>query len=237
VSTLQPAPDGSQNLQLVRSDGEPPRVLVVDDEQSLAEVLGSVLRREGWTARTAYTGLDAVRVAREFVPDAVVLDVMLPDLDGLEVCRRLRAERVWSPVLMLTARAAVPDRVDGLDAGADDYLAKPFSFDELLARLRALKRRGGTARPSVLAVGPLTLDPASHVVQRGADVIALSAKEFAILETLMRHAGEVLSRYQLLQPGLGTDTTTVPATITDPETFPQNFNPPVIINPRGRHHH
>jgi two-component system OmpR family response regulator len=131
--------------------------------------------------------------------DAIVLDLMLPGLDGVEVCRQLRASGVWSPVLMLTARDAVGDRVAGLDAGADDYLPKPFSFSELLARLRALARRGAAERPSVLEVGDLRLDPATRQVSRGDVDIHLSGKEFALLETFMRRPGEVLSRYQLLE--------------------------------------
>jgi two-component system OmpR family response regulator len=129
----------------------------------------------------------------------VVLDLMLPGLDGIEVCRRLREEGVWAPVLMLTARDAVEDRVAGLDAGADDYLPKPFSFAELLARLRALARRGGAERPAVLEVGGVRLDPATRQVWRGEIEIQLSGKEFAILETFMRRPGQVLSRYQLLE--------------------------------------
>jgi two-component system OmpR family response regulator len=131
--------------------------------------------------------------------DAIVLDLMLPGVDGIEVCRRVRESGVWAPVLMLTARDAVEDRVAGLDAGADDYLPKPFSFAELLARLRALVRRGSGERPAVLEVGDLRLDPATRQVWRGAAQIKLSAKEFALLETFMRRSGQVLSRYQLLE--------------------------------------
>lgn len=131
--------------------------------------------------------------------DAIVLDVMLPGMDGFEVVRRLRSEEVWAPVLMLTARDAVADRVAGLDNGADDYLTKPFSFDELLARLRALARRGPVERPAVLTVGDLELDPAGMSVCRGGEDIALSAKEFALLEVFMRRPGKVLDRYLLLE--------------------------------------
>lgn len=138
-------------------------------------------------------------MARAVEYDAIVLDLMLPGIDGIEVCRRLRADQVWSPVLMLTARTAVGDRVAGLDSGADDYLPKPFVFDELLARLRALARRGLAPRPAVLAVGDLSLDPATREVRRGDVVIALSAKEFALLETLMRRPDRVLSRFDLLE--------------------------------------
>ena len=131
--------------------------------------------------------------------DAIVLDVMLPGIDGFETCRRLREQGIWAPVLMLTARDAVEDRVAGLDGGADDYLTKPFSFAELLARLRALARRGPVERPAVLEVGDLRLDPAARRVWRGDSEVSLSAKEFQLLETFMRHPGEVLSRYQLLE--------------------------------------
>ena len=131
--------------------------------------------------------------------DAIVLDVMLPGIDGFETCRRLRADEIWAPVLMLTARDSVEDRVEGLDGGADDYLAKPFSFSELSARIRALFRRGSPERPAILRVGDLAVDPAGRRVTRGETEIDLSAKEFALLETFMRHPGEVLSRLQLLE--------------------------------------
>ncbi|HET7045013.1 MAG TPA: response regulator transcription factor, partial [Gaiellaceae bacterium] len=144
-------------------------------------------------------GEDALWMARAHDYDAIVLDVMLPGIDGFETCRNLREADVWAPVLMLTARDAVEDRVAGLDEGADDYLVKPFSFAELLARLRALHRREPLERPIVLEVGDLRLDPATREVARGGEPIELSAKEFALLEILMRRAGEVLSRYQLLE--------------------------------------
>jgi two-component system OmpR family response regulator len=175
------------------------RVLVVEDEPKIAALLRRGLSEEGHSTDVATCGEDALWMSEAHEYDTIVLDVMLPGIDGFETCRRLRSAKVWAPVLMLTARNEIADRVAGLDVGADDYLAKPFSFDELVARLRALHRRGATARPSIVEVGPLTLDPASHEVRRGGDVIALSAKEFAILETLMRHAGEVLTRYQLLE--------------------------------------
>jgi two-component system OmpR family response regulator len=175
------------------------RVLVVEDEPKIAALLRRGLSEEGHPTDVATCGEDALWMSQSHEYDAILLDVMLPGIDGFETCRRLRDADVWAPVLMLTARNEIADRVAGLDVGADDYLAKPFSFEELLARLRALNRRGGSARPSVVEVGPLVLDPAAHEVRRGDDVIALSAKEFAILETLMRHAGEVLSRYQLLE--------------------------------------
>jgi two-component system, OmpR family, response regulator len=175
------------------------RVLVVEDEPKIAALLRRGLAEEGHPTDIATSGEDALWMSQAHDYDAIVLDVMLPEIDGFETCRRMRAADVWAPVLMLTARNAIADRVAGLDVGADDYLAKPFSFDELLARLRALRRRTGSARPSVIEVGPLTLDPASREVQRDGVPITLSAKEFALLETLMRHPGEVLSRYQLLE--------------------------------------
>ena len=157
------------------------------------------LEEEGIAVDVTGRGEDAVWMAGSTEYDAVVLDVMLPGLDGIEVCRRLRADEVWTPVLMLTARDAVEDRVAGLDGGADDYLVKPFSFDELLARLRALARRGAGERPVVLEAGDLRLDPAARRVTRGDVEIPLSPKEFALLETLMRRPGLPLSRLQLLE--------------------------------------
>jgi two-component system OmpR family response regulator len=137
-------------------------------------------------------------MARAVDYDAIVLDVMLPGVDGFDVCRRLRGDGVWTPVLMLTARDAIEDRITGLDTGADDYLTKPFSFDELLARLRALTRRAPAERPAVLEVGDLRLDPAAHKAWRGVQELDLSAKEFALLEVFMRRAGIALTRTQLL---------------------------------------
>jgi two-component system OmpR family response regulator len=175
------------------------RVLVVEDEPKIAALLRRGLSEEGHPTDVAGRGEDALWMAEAHAYDVIVLDVMLPGIDGFETCRRLRAADVWTPVLMLTARNAIEDRVAGLDVGADDYLAKPFSFDELLARLRALQRRGAVERPSVVEVGSLSLDPASRELRRDGTLIPLSAKEFALLEALMRHAGEVLSRYQLLE--------------------------------------
>jgi two-component system, OmpR family, response regulator len=175
------------------------RILVVEDELKMAGLLRRGLLEEGHAADVARTGDDALWMAAAVEYDAVVLDLMLPGLDGVEVCRRLRERGIWSPVLMLTARDGVEDRVAGLDAGADDFLPKPFSFAELLARLRALGRRGAAERPTVLEVGDLRLDPATREVRRGEAEIRLSAKEFALLETFMRRPGEVLSRYQLLE--------------------------------------
>ena len=165
----------------------------------MAGLLRRGLVEEGYATDVAATGRDAFWMAASVDYDAIVLDVMLPEVDGFEVCRRLRSRGIWAPVLMLTARDAVDDRVAGLDAGADDYLPKPFAFDELLARLRALVRRGAPARPTSLEVGDLRLDPATHQVWRAGHEIDLSAKEFALLETMMRRPGQALSRYQLLE--------------------------------------
>jgi two-component system OmpR family response regulator len=175
------------------------RVLIVEDEVKLAALIRRGLREEGMLADVAVKGEDALWMAGATQYDAIVLDVMLPGLDGFEVCRRLRDDGVWSPVLMLTARDAVEDRVAGLDGGADDYLVKPFVFAELVARLRALGRRGPVERPAVLEAGDLRLDPAARSVQRGDAEIALSAKEYALLETFLRRPGQVLDRFQLLE--------------------------------------
>jgi two-component system OmpR family response regulator len=175
------------------------RVLVVEDDLKMASLLRRGLLEEGLAADVARTGDDALWMAEATEYDAIVLDVMLPGTDGFEVCRRLRESGRWSPVLMLTARDAVEDRVAGLDAGADDYLTKPFSFAELLARLRALARRAPLERPTVLESGDLRLDPATRRAWRGDVEIGLSTKEFTLLETFMRRPGEVLSRYQLLE--------------------------------------
>jgi two-component system, OmpR family, response regulator len=175
------------------------RVLIVEDEVRMAGLIRRGLTNEGLAADVAGTGEDALWMAQAHPYDAIVLDVMLPGLNGFETCRRLRSDGVWAPVLMLTARDSVEDRVAGLDTGADDYLVKPFAFAELLARLRALARRGELERPSVLEVGDLRLDPAARTVVRDSTEIVLSAKEFALLETFMRRPGEVLSRLQLLE--------------------------------------
>jgi two-component system OmpR family response regulator len=175
------------------------RILVVEDEPKLAALLRRGLVEEGLVTDVTGSGDDALWMAAATEYDAIVLDVMLPGTDGFEVCRRLRENGVWSPVLMLTARDAVEDRVAGLDAGADDYLTKPFSFAELLARLRALARRQPVERPAVVQVGDLRLDPATRRVWRGDAEIPLSTKEFCLLETFLRRPGQVLSRYQLLE--------------------------------------
>ena len=175
------------------------RVLIVEDDTKLAGLVRRGLEREGMAVDLAGSGEDALPRAQATEYDAIVLDVMLPGMDGFEVCRRLRLEEVWSPVLMLTARDGVRDRVAGLDAGADDYLTKPFSYAELLARLRALFRRGRSERPTELRVGTLRLDPATRRAWREETEIELSAKEYAVLETFMRRPGQVLSRFQLLE--------------------------------------
>jgi two-component system OmpR family response regulator len=175
------------------------RVLVVEDDARMGAAIRRGLRFEGLVVDLAGSGDEALRLVGAIDYDAIVLDVMMPGLDGFETCRRLRADGVWIPVLMLTARDAVEDRVRGLDGGADDYLTKPFSLAELMARLRALVRRGPVERPSVLEVGTLGLDPASREVRRGEQEIVLSAREFALLETFMRRPGQVLTQLQLLE--------------------------------------
>ena len=175
------------------------RVLVVDDDVQMAGAIRRGLRYEGLVVDVASGGEEALRVVGTTEYDVVVLDVLMPGLGGFETCRRLREEGRWMPVLMLTARDSVEDRVRGLDGGADDYLTKPFSLAELTARLRALVRRGPVERPSVVEVGDLCLDPAAREVRRGEVEIRLSAKEFALLETFMRRPGQVLSHGQLLE--------------------------------------
>ena len=175
------------------------RALVVEDDVKMAALIRRGLVEEGYAADVARTGEEALWMARATPYDAIVLDVMLPGRNGLEVCRSLRESGVWSPILMLTARDGVEDKVSGLDSGADDYLSKPFSFAELLARLRALTRRGPSERPAVLEVGTLRLDPATRQAWRGEAEVDLSAKEFALLETFMRNPGDVLTRLDLLE--------------------------------------
>jgi two-component system, OmpR family, response regulator len=175
------------------------RALVVEDEVKMAALIRRGLVEEGYAADVARTGEEALWMACATPYDAIVLDVMLPGRNGLEVCRSLRESGVWSPILMLTARDGVEDKVSGLDSGADDYLSKPFSFAELLARLRALTRRGPSERPAVLEVGTLRLDPATRQAWRGEAEVDLSTKEFALLETFMRNPGDVLTRLDLLE--------------------------------------
>ncbi len=187
--------------KLQRLDGTPVRVLVVDDEPNLTELLAMALRYEGWEVKAAASGTEAVRTAREFQPDAVVLDMMLPDFDGLEVLRRMRADNSAVPVLFLTAKDAVEDRVAGLTAGGDDYVTKPFSLEEVVARLRALMRRTAVVADessSLLVVGDLTMDEDSHEVTRACREINLTATEFELLRYLMRNPRRVLSKAQIL---------------------------------------
>src|SRR4051794_36980273 len=174
-------------------------VLVVEDEVKMAALIRRGLSEEGLTVDIAGTGEEGIGMARSSSYDAIVLDVILPGIDGFETCRELRGEGIWSPVLMLTARGALEDRISGLDDGADDYLTKPFSFAELLARLRALARRGQAERPTVVEVGDLRLDPATRQVWRGEAEIELSAKEFTLLEAFMHNPGHVLTRTRLLE--------------------------------------
>lgn len=186
---------------LTRADGSPLRVLVVDDEVNIAELLAMALRYEGWEIGIAHTGRAAVSTAKELRPDAIVLDMMLPDFDGLEVLRRVRQQQPDVPVLFLTARDSVEDRVAGLTAGGDDYVTKPFSLEEVVARLRGQLRRAGATRrreSPVLTVGDLSLDEESREVFRGGDEIALTATEFELLRFLMRNPRRVLSKAQIL---------------------------------------
>ncbi len=188
-------------MELTRPDGTPVRVLVVDDEVNIAELLSMALRYEGWEVRMAHTGSKAVSTAKEFQPDAVVLDVMLPDFDGLEVLRRMRAASSDVPVLFLTAKDAVEDRVAGLTAGGDDYVTKPFSLEEVVARLRALMRRSGVravTATNVLTVGDLTMDEDSREVHRAGQEVSLTATEFELLRYFMRNPRRVLSKAQIL---------------------------------------
>ena len=188
--------------ELRRADGSPLRILAVDDEQMLTDLLAMALRMEGWEVRTASSGLEALQVAREFEPDALVLDIMMPDLDGMSVLRRLRESGNFVPVLFLTAKDAVADRIAGLTAGGDDYVTKPFSLEEIIARLRAIIRRSGQATAddsqSILRVADLTLNEDSHEVVRGGDEIELTATEFELLRYLMRNERRVLSKAQIL---------------------------------------
>ena len=191
-----------RSSELRRPDGDPARILVVDDEATLTDLLQMALRYEGCDVRIAATGHAAVRVAKDFLPDAIVLDIMLPDLDGIEVLRRVRGHRPAVPVLFLTARDSVEDRIAGLTAGGDDYVTKPFSLEEVVARLRALLRRAGLARANrteaVLTVGDLTMDEDSREVRRDEDLINLTATEFELLRFLMRNPRRVLSKAQIL---------------------------------------
>lgn len=175
------------------------RILVVEDDDKLRGLLRRGLQEATFAVDVEANGTDALWRAQEFGYDAMVLDVMLPDMDGFSVCQRMRAAGCWTPVLMLTARDGVPDRVRGLDVGADDYLLKPFDFAELTARLRALIRRGARPRPTVLSIGDLVLDPANHEVARAGTPIQLTAKEFSMLEYFMQHPDQTISRARLLR--------------------------------------
>jgi two-component system OmpR family response regulator len=175
------------------------RVLIVDDDVPLAALLRRMLRRAGLVADVAITGEDALWMAESAPYEVLLVDLSLPGIDGVEACERLRANGVRTPIVMLSARDAVADRVAALDTGADDYLVKPFDPDELLARIRAAARRGPVERPTVLRVGDLTLDPATHTVQRGGTEIPLVTKELQVLEVFMRRPGRVLTRYDLLE--------------------------------------
>jgi two-component system, OmpR family, response regulator len=175
------------------------RVLVVEDEVEMAKLLQRGLQEEGYAVDLAGEGAEAVWLASENPYDIILLDLMLPDTDGVEICRRLRDQEIWAPVIMVTARDAVQDHVVGLDVGADDYMTKPFSFAELLARMRALLRRPPAERPSVLAVGDLILDPGTRRVWRGEAAITVTTKEFALLEYFMRNSEQVLSRSRILE--------------------------------------
>ncbi|MDP9343416.1 MAG: response regulator transcription factor [Actinomycetota bacterium] len=175
------------------------RILVVEDEIKMARAVRRGLEQEGYAVDVVGDGREAVFQASEADYDAIVLDVMLPGLDGFRVCHDLRERGRWAPVLMLTARDGVQDRIRGLDVGADDYLVKPFAFGELLARLRALIRRGPSDRPPLLSAGDVVLDPAAHTVTRAGRPVELSPREFSLLEFLMRHPGEVVSRTRILE--------------------------------------
>jgi two-component system OmpR family response regulator len=201
MTAMNATSPGPGKADLRRADGSPVRVLVVDDEATLAELVSMALRMEGWEVRSAGDGTEAVRVARDFRPDAVVLDVMLPDFNGLEVLRRMRSEAPNLPVLFLTAKDAVEDRIAGLTAGGDDYVTKPFSLEEVALRLRSLLRRAGGvtgASGSTLVVGDLTLDEDSREVHRSGDLVPLTATEFELLRYLMRNPKRVLSKAQIL---------------------------------------
>ena len=202
MTTTAPAPHPTRKPDaLTRADGSPVRALVVDDEATLAELLSTALRYEGWHVEHALTGQSAITKARALEPDVILLDVMLPDLSGFDVLRRVRQTHPHVPVLFLTARDAVEDRVAGLTAGGDDYVTKPFSLEEVVARVRGLLRRAGAVAPSeesVLVVGDLRMDEDSHEVWRGDDEIRLTATEFELLRYFMRNPRRVLSKPQIL---------------------------------------
>jgi two-component system OmpR family response regulator len=200
--TTSPNPAATVQPRITRADGSPIRAVVVDDEDSLTDLLSMALRYEGWDVRTAADGQHALTTVREFRPDVIVLDIMLPDIDGMSVLTRLRADGLQTPILFLTAKDSVDDRVAGLTVGGDDYVTKPFSLEELVARLRGLIRRSAmtiaTTGDSVLEVGDLTLDEESYEVRRGGTLIELTATEFELLRFLMRNPRRVLSKAQIL---------------------------------------
>lgn len=200
MGVMSPDPTGAERSVLRRADGNPVRVLVVDDEPVLAELVSMALRYEGWDIVTAGDGATAVAAARETPPDVVVLDVMLPDMSGLEVLRRLREQIPGLPLLLLTAKDSVEDRIAGLTAGGDDYVTKPFSLEEVVLRLRALLRRTGVSETggAKIVVGDLVLDEDSHEVTRAGEQITLTATEFELLRFMMRNAKRVLSKAQIL---------------------------------------
>ncbi len=181
------------------------RVLIVEDEKRMAVLLKKGLEEENHSVYLAFDGLAGLEMAEDYEFDAIVLDIMLPGIDGFEVARRLRRGRKQTPILILTARDAVPDVVKGLDVGADDYLTKPFAFDEFLARLRSVARRGSSPRPTRLQVGELTLDPAARQVFRGNQEIRLTPTEYRLLDFLMRRAGRVVSRHTIVEAVWGFD--------------------------------
>jgi two-component system OmpR family response regulator len=201
MSLMTKHESADRSAALTRADGTPVRVLVVDDEPNLAEVMSSVLRHEGWDVRTAGTGMSAVHAGREFRPDAIVLDMMLPDFDGLEVMRRLREDNPRVAVLFLTARDSVEDRIAGITAGGDDYVTKPFSLEEVLARLRGMLRRAGMSQStaeSQLTFADLTMDEEAREVRRAGALVELTATEFELLRYLMRNPRRVLSKAHIL---------------------------------------
>jgi two-component system, OmpR family, response regulator len=175
------------------------RILIVEDEPALAEVIRTGLTAEGYAVDVMLTGTDGLWAGTEHRYDVIILDIMLPGLNGYEVCRTLRERQVWTPILMLTAKDGEYDLADALDLGADDYLTKPFSLVVLQARLRALSRRGGVERPSVLSAGDLVLDPATRTLHRGGDLIGVTAREFALMEFLLRHKGDVVSKREIIE--------------------------------------
>ncbi len=202
MSTSQHSTAPVPQARLTRVDGTPIRAVVVDDEDSLTDLLSMALRYEGWDVKIASDGQKALALAREFRPDVIVLDIMLPDIDGMQVLTRLRADGVQTPVLFLTAKDALDDRIAGLTIGGDDYVTKPFSLEELVARLRGLIRRSALTSldtdTSFLAIGDLTLDEDSYEVHRGDVLIELTATEFELLRFLMRNPRRVLSKSQIL---------------------------------------